>query len=85
MALNGNVFHTGSYFFDPAHQLRQPAYTLVNLRATWTDPTDHFDLSVFGKNVLDEEYFVSNFVDPFSARARYGETATFGASLTYRY
>lgn len=85
MALAANVFYTGSYFFDPAHQLKQPSYTLVNLKATWTDPSDHLDLSVFAKNVFDEEYFVANFIDPYSARARYGEPATFGGSITYRY
>ena len=85
VGLNANVFYTGSYFFDPAHQLRNPAHTLVNLRATWTDPSDRFDLSIFGKNVFDDEYFVSNFVDPTAARARYGEPATFGGSVTFRY
>jgi iron complex outermembrane receptor protein len=85
LKLNGNVFYTGSYYFDPAHQLRQPSYTLVNLKATWTDPSDHFDLSVFGKNVTNEKYFVANFLDPYSARARYGEPAMFGGSVTYRY
>jgi iron complex outermembrane receptor protein len=85
LELNGNLFYTGSYFFDPAHQLRQPSYSLLNLKATWTDPSDHFDFSIFGKNVLNEKYFVSNFVDPSAARARYGEPATFGGSITYRY
>ena len=85
MKLNGNVFYTGSYYFDPAHQLKQPSYTLLNLKATWTDPSDRLDLSIFGKNVTNEEYFVANFVDPSSARARYGEPATYGASITYRY
>lgn len=85
LKLNGNVFYTGSYFFDPAHQLKQPSYTLLNLKATWTDPSDTFDLSVFGKNITGEEYFVANFLDPFSARARYGEPAMYGGSVTYRY
>ena len=85
MKLNGNVFYTGSYYFDPAHQLKQPSYMLLNLKATWTDPSDHFDLSIFGKNVTDEKYFVANFLDPYSARARFGEPATYGASITYRY
>lgn len=85
MMANANLFYSGSYYFDPAHQLKQPSYTLLNLKATWTDPSDHLDLSVFGKNVTDEEYFVSNFIDPSAARARYGEPATYGASLTYRY
>jgi iron complex outermembrane receptor protein len=85
MNLSGNVFYTGSYFFDPAHQLKQPSYTLVNLKATWTDPSNHLDLSVFGKNITNEKYYVANFVDPYSARARYGQPAMFGGSITYRY
>ncbi|WP_168854393.1 TonB-dependent receptor [Novosphingobium sp. ERN07] len=85
MALSGNVFYTGSYFFDPAHQLKQPTYTLVNLRATWTDPSDHLDLAIFGKNITNAKYYVANFVDPYSARARFGQPAIFGGSISYRY
>jgi len=85
LVLNGNVFHSGKYYYDPAHQLDQPAYTLVNLKATWTDPSDHVDFSIFGKNVFNEKYFVASFIDPSSARARFGDPATFGGSITYRY
>lgn len=85
LKLSSNVFYTGSYFFTPNHQLKQPSYTLVNLKATWTDPSDHVDFSVFGKNITGEKYFVANFLDPFAARARYGEPAMYGASVTYRY
>lgn len=85
IALNANLFHTGSYFFDPAHTLKQDSYELLNLKATWTDPSDRFDLSVFAKNVTDSEYFLSNFNDPYASRARYGDPATVGGSVTYRF
>ncbi|MDX2276919.1 MAG: TonB-dependent receptor [Hyphomonadaceae bacterium] len=85
MKLNGNLFYTGDFFFDAAHQLPQDAYTLLNLRATWTDPSERFDLSVFGTNVTDEEYFVSSFIDPYAARAVYGDPSFWGASVTMHF
>lgn len=85
MALNANLFYTGDFTFDAAGQLPQDAYSLLNLRATWTDPSEHFDISVFGTNVTDETYFVSSFIDPYAARSVYGDPALWGASVTYHY
>ncbi len=85
MVLNANLFYTQKYFFDAAHQLFNPSHTLVNLRATWTDPSDHFDVSVYAKNVLNEKYFRSNFNDPLASRAVYAEPVTFGGSVSYRW
>jgi len=83
--LNASLFYTGKYFFDSAHQLLNPSHELLNLRATWTDPSDRFDISFYGKNVTNSTYFRSNFLDPYAARAVYGEPVTFGGSVTYRF
>ncbi|MBL8546436.1 MAG: TonB-dependent receptor [Hyphomonadaceae bacterium] len=85
MGLNANIFYTGDFTFDAAGQLPQDSYSLVNLRATWTDPSERLDLSVFGTNVTDETYFVSSFIDPYAARSVYGDPALWGVSLTMHY
>jgi len=82
MGLNANLFYTGDFTFDAAGLLPQDSYTLLNVRATWTDPSERFDFSVFGTNLTDETYFVSSFIDPYAARAVYGDPALWGVSLT---
>ena len=53
LALNGNLFYSSKFYFDAVKQLPQKAYELLNLKATWTDPSDRFDLSVFGTNITN--------------------------------
>jgi iron complex outermembrane receptor protein len=36
---------------------RQPGYALWNATITWTDPTDHYWVSLFGRNLTDKTYF----------------------------
>jgi len=35
--------------------------------------------------VTNTKYFLSTFIDPYSARARYGDPVTYGASVAYRF
>jgi len=85
MKLNADIYHTSSYWLDALHQLNDPAYTMLNLRATWTDPSGKFDVSVFGKNVNNAKYYVGISADPSSARVTYGAPALFGGQVTYHF
>lgn len=85
LMLNANLFYTDGYYYDTAHQIFEGSYTLLNLGATWTDPTERYEVSVYGKNVTNTKYFRSSFRDPFAQRSVYGEPVTFGGSVTYRF
>lgn len=85
MDLNANLFYTQHFYFDVAQQLPQNAYTLLNLRATWTDPTGHWDLSVYSTNATDSKYYIASFTDPYASRAVYGNPRMIGGSVTYHY
>ncbi|MFW2829195.1 TonB-dependent receptor [Sphingomonas sp. ID0503] len=85
LALNGNLFYTSRFYFDSVKQLPQKEYALLNLRATWTDPSDHYDFSIFGTNVTSTKYRVQNFTDTFASRQVWGEPAVYGAQVTVRY
>ena len=85
ITLDANALYTESYWLDALHQVRNPAYTMLNLRATWTDRSKHFDVSVFGKNVANAKYFVGISADPSAARVTYGAPALFGGQVTYHF
>lgn len=40
------------------YRTTQPAYALANGSITWTAPGGQFDVSLFGKNLFDERYFI---------------------------
>lgn len=85
MDLHANLFYTQHFYFDVAEQLPQSAYALLNLRATWTDPTGRWSLSVYSTNVTNASYFIASFTDPYASRAVYGQPRMIGGSVTYHY
>ncbi len=79
-----------SQFEFPNPILDQEAYTLVDLSAVWTDPTDRWTVGVYGKNLTDEEYRVGayNFAGATfnnSLIGYYGPPRTVTASLQFKF
>ena len=50
-----------SQFEFPNPILDQEAFSLVDLTAVWTDPSDHWSIAVSGKNLTEEEYRVGGY------------------------
>jgi outer membrane receptor protein involved in Fe transport len=79
-ALNFNVSgnYSGDYFFEADNFLRQKAYVLLNASVKWTDPSDRYSVTLWGKNLFDEK-IISQVVSQ-----SIGYPATFGnAPLTF--
>ena len=92
LAITPSVSYRSDYhLFDaPDPVLDQDAYTLVDLAASWTDSSGHYQVSVSGKNLTDEEYKVGgyNFAGATfnnSIVGFYGPPRTWQVGLTYRY
>ena len=85
LKLNANLFFTESYWLDALHQLRDPSYTTLNLRATWTDPSARFDISVFGKNINNARYFIGITADTSAAPVTCGAPSLYGAQVTFHF
>jgi iron complex outermembrane receptor protein len=84
-------YRSDYHLFDaPDPVLDQEAYTLVDLAATWTDGSGHYQVGVYGRNLTDEEYKVGgyNFAGATynnSIDAFYGPPRTWQVQLTYKY
>jgi iron complex outermembrane receptor protein len=80
---------TGSYqsrvYFDSIEYATQKAYGTLNLRADWTDPSQHLTLSVFGQNVTDTKYISQVLPDSAFFGQTYGQPATVGGEVRYRW
>ncbi|NIB40374.1 TonB-dependent receptor [Pseudomaricurvus alkylphenolicus] len=63
----------------------RPEFDTVNARVTWNLPGDSLSLSLWGKNLADEEYITHMYTIASSVVAVYGDPRTYGASLDWRF
>lgn len=71
-------------------EVSQSGYTVMNVRASWTSPDERWELAVFGKNVLDKDYFTelleSGAFNPTLVVQGYvGAPRTWGGSVAYKF
>jgi iron complex outermembrane receptor protein len=83
---------TAHYAYEPFGEQRTDSYTLLNARLELTDiaygQQGAFTLSVWGKNLTDEEYIISAFPvgDPaVSIGQAFGDPRTAGIDIKYEY
>jgi iron complex outermembrane receptor protein len=91
LVAGGQLNLTGSYAyqskidFDPFGDTYQDGYGLLNLRAAWTEPKNHWTVAIYGKNVTDTKYLLQVDQESAATYQEYGHPATYGVELTYRY
>jgi iron complex outermembrane receptor protein len=57
IALTGTVYHNSGFAWDSDNRLRQPDYTTVNARASWTSSDGRYEITAWGKNLTNKYYF----------------------------
>jgi iron complex outermembrane receptor protein len=85
LATSANLFHTSRIYYDAANQFSQGAYDILSARIEWTDPSDRWTLAVYGDNLFDETYLTQFQVGTAGVGTIYGEPATYGVSLRFRF
>lgn len=61
VTLRGDFIHNSGYFQDTVNTgiTREDGYNLLNLRASFTDAQDRFEIAAFATNVTDELYYAN--------------------------
>jgi len=85
LTFNANLYYTTEFFFDSPKRFSQDAYELLNLRATYTTEDEHWSLSIYGNNLTDTKYRIQVLPGDFAIQQVYGEPASVGASIGYRF
>lgn len=85
LELSGNYAYQTKSSFDFASTLVQGSYGLLNLRAAWTDPTGHWNVSVVGRNVTDQTYLTEVLPNAGGFGQNFGEPANYMFNIAYQY
>lgn len=84
IALTASASHVPAVWADYPHTLRLPAYTLVDLGASYG--TDHWLFQVNVKNALNEKYFRANFVELYASQnVKAEQPRSFQATIKYKF
>jgi iron complex outermembrane receptor protein len=99
LLLTSNVHYTGKYpvsnsdvygpLAPPAlrnqQRFLQNGYVLVSAQVMWTDPTDHFSVTLFGNNLTNHTYRASYNGGPFGDFTVRADPITGGVRVGYRF
>ncbi|MFV8817908.1 TonB-dependent receptor [Haliea sp. E17] len=100
LTLSGNVNYSDSYvvqnlsLYGPLagdagganeQRYRQDSFVLVNARADWTSPGGSYSLAVYGDNLTDERYFLTNSGSSLGDYNQYAWPVTYGVSVGYNF
>lgn len=89
LILRGDGAYRDKTYKDPYNlpELTQGDYWLLNARATWISPDEHWQLAVFGRNITDEEYLTNGLHEDIvgALEGYFGRPAEWGMTLSYRY
>ena len=58
MQIGANYSYNSGFYYQPGNVTRQKDYATVDGRIGWTDPSEHFTLGVFGRNLTGADYTV---------------------------
>jgi iron complex outermembrane receptor protein len=88
LRLRGEYSYQSDTYFDAANTSSlnafQPSYSLVNARVTYEPSQGNWDISIFGKNLTDEEYFRNVAISGPSGLGTPGDPLTYGVSVNWR-
>ncbi|MCG6948058.1 MAG: TonB-dependent receptor [Acidobacteria bacterium] len=87
----GQLYFAGNYYFtddiplSPGGELVQDAYGLLSGRVGWTSRKGTVSISVFGNNLLDEEYLIFSAAGFLGNNHIYGAPRSAGVQFDFRY
>jgi iron complex outermembrane receptor protein len=82
-------FYQSKVFFDAANSsydgAYQPSYGVLNGSITYTPAAGNYDVSLYGKNLADEEYYRNVAIQGRYGLGVPGDPLTYGLKFSWRY
>lgn len=81
--LNLTWSHTGKFYWDPDNRMQEPANELVNAQVSYGASSAGWRVRVWGRNLLDREYYGSMNSSVFGDTGGPGAPRTFGVAVDF--
>jgi iron complex outermembrane receptor protein len=83
--IGADVYYNSGFFFDTQNTSSQPKHILVNARLSYLYEDWNLRTSIFGRNLLSEDYYVNRFPTDFATNSNFANDRTFGLTLGLEY
>lgn len=83
--LGADYAYNSGYYFDTQNTSKQPRYSLINARISYLYEPAGLRITVFGKNLADEDYYLNRFQTDFATNSLFGPSRTYGVRLSYEF
>ena len=74
-------FHSDGFVGSSDERLRQKPYDILNVSASWTSDDEAWKVSVFGRNITDEQYASAIYAQENGDGVQYAAPLTYGVSI----
>jgi iron complex outermembrane receptor protein len=81
LSASGNLLFQTDEYFDPFKFPTQSPYAVLNLRISWTPPSNRWTASIYARNLTDTDYLSAVVEQPSGIQPIYGNPRLFGAEL----
>jgi iron complex outermembrane receptor protein len=85
VTISANAYYQGVSYWDAANVFEEHPYTLVDARIAWRSPDRRYGVSVWGENLGDALYSVTEVVGAFGTSQVLAKPRTFGVELNTRW
>ncbi|NIB38367.1 TonB-dependent receptor [Pseudomaricurvus alkylphenolicus] len=87
LSLGLEYYYQGENYHSPFEEdlIRSDSYDNINANATFTSNDEHWHVSVFGRNITDEEIVSGVTADSFGLIHTYAAPRTYGIEVGYKY
>jgi iron complex outermembrane receptor protein len=85
LQLSATLFASDSFFWDTNERVKEDAYTTVAARASWQPLDSNVRLSIWGRNLTDEEYTKASFILESGDGISYAMPRSYGVGIEYNF
>ena len=85
LGFSATAYHSDEFYWDSNQRIREPAYTTVSARASWQPADSRFRLSLWGRNLTDEQHSRAIFLLETYDGISYARPRTYGVGVEYSF
>ncbi len=85
LELGVDYSYNAGYYFDTQNTIKQPSYSVLNGRISYLHEPSGLRLTVFGKNLTDEDYYINRFQTDFATNSIFAAPRTVGVTLSLNF